>query len=136
MFDLVRTAVIKQFSYHRTSSFRLSFRTFSKLSVATILPPANEIWSKVMFFKSVCHSVQRACGFVYEVTSCVAARSHVPSGKSLSLVPLFLAGGLSVGSLSGGISVGRPPPGIRKAGAAHSSGMLSCLYNEFAKVNP
>ena len=66
---------------------------------------------------------------LYDVTSCLAAWSDVPSRGSLSLVPcssqgvsipgpMFLPGGLCG---EGGLF-----PPIRKAGGTHLSGMLSC----------
>ena len=122
-------------------------------------------------------------GYLHDVTWCLDTWSHVPSGKSLSLVScsfpryLFLVpysflrgslsrglcpmrslgrgvsvqgglfpmwslfkgalwrGSLSRGSLSGGVSVQevsvRRPPGIRKLGDMHPTGMLSCLKNVF-----
>ena len=71
-------------------------------------------------------------GSLYDVTSCVAAWSHGPSGLSLSLVPcsfqeVSVCGSMSGGGLfPGGISVGRPPPRIRKADGRHHTGLLSC----------
>ena len=87
------------------------------------IPPANEVWGKVMFLHlSVSHSVQG--GSLYDVTSCLAAWSHVPSGGGLCLwshVPsrrgLCPGGSLCLGvfsvqrSLSGREFLsGRPPP--------------------------
>ena len=44
-------------------------------------------------FAPVCHSVHRG-GSLYDVTSCLAAWSEVPSGGSLSLVPCSFWGSL------------------------------------------
>ena len=75
---------------------------------------------------------------MYDVTSYLATWSHVPSGGSLFLVPCsFQWGSMSGGSLSRGslsrgslstrgFSVERHPPGIRKAGDTHPTGMHSC----------
>ena len=79
-----------------------------------LLLPANKVWCKVIF-SQVCfsHSVHREEGSLCDVTSCLAARphvppegglclwSHVPSGKSLS--GMFLSRvslSMSRGSLS------------------------------------
>ena len=70
---------------------------------------------------------------LYDVTSCLASRSHVPSGGSLSLV-LCSFRGVSVqgGSLSGGggalfrgVSV-RDPHMVKSSGT-QPTGMRSCL---------
>ena len=86
-------------------------------------------------FSEVCvsHSVHRGWGSLYDVASCLATWSHVPSRGSLSLVPCSFQGGLCHGGslsrggvlCSGGVSVGRPPR-IRKASSTHSTGILSC----------
>ena len=49
------------------------------------LPPANEVWGKVIFSQArVSHSVRGGGGVsLYNVTSCLAVWSHVPSGGSL-----------------------------------------------------
>ena len=52
---------------------------------------------------SVSHSVHREKGSLYNVTSCLAAWPHVPSGGSLSLVPCSFQG------VSGGSPRQRPP---------------------------
>ena len=62
------------------------------------LPPAN-VWGKVIFAQAcVCHSVHWGGG-LYDVTSCLAAWSHVPSRGSLCLVPCSFYGGLYPGGL-------------------------------------
>ena len=66
------------------------------------LPPANEDWGKVMFLHM---SVTVSKGSLYDVSSCLAAWSHVPSGglylwshvSSRGLCPRSL----SMGALSG-----------------------------------
>ena len=62
-------------------------------------------------FLQVCvsHSVHGGGRSLYDVTSCLAAWSHVPSRGSLSLGPCFFEGFLSGGFLSrvgGGLSRG------------------------------
>ena len=76
------------------------------LAHMSVLPPANEIWGKVIFSRSVCKSFCSEGGSLYDVTSCLVPGpmflqssgglcpwSHVPSGQSLS------GGSLSRGSL-------------------------------------
>ena len=89
-------------------------------------------------FAPVCHSVQG--GSLYDVTSCLAAWSHIPSGGSLSrgslsgvsvqggsLSGVSVGGGVFVqgGSLSGGSLSGGPPVWLR-AGGTYPTGMHSC----------
>ena len=53
-----------------------------------LLAPANKVWGKVMFLHVyTCLSFLFRGGSLYDVTSCMAAWSHVPSRRSLSLVP-------------------------------------------------
>ena len=66
-----------------------------------LLPPANEVWGKVMFSQA---SVCPRGGFLYDVTSCLAAWSHVPGGT--------VEGGLCLGgflSRGRGVSVREIP---------------------------
>ena len=64
---------------------------------AFLLPHANKIWGKVIFSQAcVSHSVHGG-GSLYDVTSCLAGWSHVPSRGSLSS-----GGSLSRGCMSGG----------------------------------
>ena len=83
-----------------------------------------EVWGKVIFSQACAsQSVHRGRGSLYDVTSCLAAWSHVPSGKGVFVPgPMFLlgvsvqevlclegslsGGSLSKGSLSGGLSPG------------------------------
>ena len=89
-----------------------------------LLPPANEVCGKVMLlYLSVSHSVHG--GALYDVTSCLAAWSHVPSRG------LCLDGSLSGGVCGEGVSVkgglcerGQKPPSSA-ATRAHT-GMHSC----------
>ena len=62
-------------------------------------------------------------GSLYDVTSCLAASSHVPSGASVP-GPMFLLGGLSLVPCS----FQRPPsPAATEASGTHRTGMHSCL---------
>ena len=45
------------------------------------LQPANEVWDKVMFLTGVCP--REGGGSLYEVTSCLAAWSHLPSRRGV-----------------------------------------------------
>ena len=58
-----------------------------------LLPPANEVWGKVMFLHMSAILFIGEAG-LYDVTSCLAPWSHVPSRGSLSLVPCSFQGGL------------------------------------------
>ena len=71
----------------------------------------------------------------YDATSFLAARSHVPSGDSLSLVPcsyqgVYVQRGLGLGvTVQWGLCQGdlcRGNPQNRKAGSTHPTGMLAC----------
>ena len=81
------------------------------IAVAKYLPPASEVWGKVIFSEACdSHSVHR--GSLCDATSCLAAWFHVPSWLGVSsLVPMFLSrvsvqGGLCPGwSLSRVVSV-------------------------------
>ena len=85
-----------------------------------LLLPANEVWGKVIF-SQVCvnHSVHRGGrGSLYDVTSCWAAWSHVPTRGSLSGRPLS-RGSLSRRSLyRGSVGVGWEG-GIRPVGSLY-----------------
>ena len=69
-------------------------------------------------FTSIYHAVDVGRGSLYDVTSCLADWSHVPSGVPMSLVPCSFGGSLSLvpcslqggGGLSRGISLTEPPP--------------------------
>ena len=67
------------------------------------LPPANEVWGKVMFLLA-CLILFTGGGSLYDVTSCQAAWSHVPSSPCSSGGLCLEGGSLSRESLSG-----RPP---------------------------
>ena len=91
-----------------------------------LLPPGNKVWGKVMFYTCLSFCPHGGSGSLYDVTSCLAAWPHIPSGVSLSLAPCSFLGvllsGVSVrwfggGVLRPGVSVrGLPdkrPPGQR-----------------------
>ena len=104
------------------------------ISVSTTCP---KVWRKVIFSRTqacVSHSVQRVVEWIsvkslYDITSCLAAWSHVPSGCSLSggsCLGVSVQGvsvkGVSVsgGSLSRwisvkGVCVGRPVKSVKQA---------------------
>ena len=68
------------------------------------LPPANEVWGKVMFLLACLILFTGGGGCLYDVTTCLAAWSHVSLWGSLSLDPCSLQGdlcpdGVSVWSL-------------------------------------
>ena len=75
----------------------------SASSSQMLLPPANEVWGRVIFSGrvSVILSGGGGGGFLHDVTSCLAVWSHVPSGGvcAWSHVPSRR------GSLSRGVSV-------------------------------
>ena len=109
----------------------------------------NQVWSKVMFSEAfVC--AQGGRGTLYDVTTCLAAWSHVPSGGSLSLhahsggsVQGSVSGGLcpggsmSRGSLSGGLCLGGVSvqgdsiPKQRSLPGAVKSGRYTSYWNVF-----
>ena len=61
-----------------------------------LLPPANEVWGKVIFSQAcVSHSVHEGEGSLYDVTFCLAAWSHVHS-RGLCLWPHVPSRGVSV----------------------------------------
>ena len=83
-------------------------------------------------------------GSLYDVTSCVAACSHVPSGeRTLSLVPCSFQRQVSAHkgsvqgvlvqeiSVQGGVSVGRPPK-IQKSGR-YASNWNAFLLSDLIK---
>ena len=60
-----------------------------------LLPPANEVWGKVMFSQAcVSHSVRG--GSLYDVTSCLAAWCHAPFARVSVSGPMFFPEGVSV----------------------------------------
>ena len=71
--------------------------------LSRFLLPANELWGKVMFLQ-VSVILSMGGGVLYDVTSCLAAWSHVPSRGSLSLVTCSFMGGFIVSDLWGGKS--------------------------------
>ena len=83
-----------------------------------------EVWGKVIFSEvCVSHSLHRGGRSLYEVTSCLTARSHVPSRGSLS----------SGFSVHGGLCLclcprRHPPVAIRNAGGTHPTGKLSSPF--------
>ena len=85
--------------------------TLGLLRRSLYLPPAKEVWGKVMFLHvSVNHS-ERGERSLYDVTSCLVAWSHVP-----------VRGGLP--TAGGGLRT--IPTRTRKVGGAHPTGILSC----------
>ena len=108
--------------------------------VSFVKKRANEVWGKVMFLH-ICHSVHGGGGCLwslYDVTSCLAAWSHVafqgglclwshvPSGKSPSRGSLSGCGGLP----DRNASLDTPPPPDRdppygKERAVHI--LLECI---------
>ena len=83
------------------------------------LPPANEVWGKVMFYMCLSFCSQEDGG--------------LPRGGGV----LHPSGGDCIkgdgGLPSGGL--GTPPIRTRKLGAAHPAGMLSCYYcNHFLQL--
>ena len=56
---------------------------------SNLLPPAKEVWGKVMFSQVVVCPQE---GSLHDVTSCLAAWSHVPSRGFLPLVPCSFPG--------------------------------------------
>ena len=77
-------------------------------------------------FRSMCHSVLRGEGEVslYDVTSCLAARSHAPSGGLCSCTH-FPSRGRAGGSLSRGVSV----KGDRDLPRGHWMGRYASHWN-------
>ena len=88
----------------------------------SFLPPANEVWGKVIF-SATCVFLFGG-GYLYDVTSCLAAWSHVPSGKGVSVPGPMFRGGVSVRELS----LDRDSPIWWRAGGMHPTGMLPCWY--------
>ena len=90
-----------------------------------LLPPGNKVWGKVMFYTCLSFYPHGGSGSLYDVTSCLAAWPHIPSGVSLSLAPCSFLGvlrpGVSVRGLGGfsvqgylfGVSLTRDPRGQR-----------------------
>ena len=109
-------------------------KIFSITCCPTLLLPTNQVWGKVIFSQACAsHSVHR--GSLYDVTSCLAAWFHVPSGGSLFLVPYsywglcqggLCQGGLCLGSLCRRVSVqgGLCPRGVSVQGGSLSKGGL------------
>ena len=92
------------------------------LNSINLLPPANEVWGKVMFLHMSVILSTGWRGSLYDVTSCpmfllrgLCLWPHVTSGGSLSRE------GLCPGGLPD-----RDPP-YRRAGGAHLTGMHSCF---------
>ena len=96
-----------------------------------------------------CFSVQGVGGgSLYDVTSCLAAWSHVPSrdslpplgggsasgGRSASRGSAFRGGLYPWVCLQGEDGGGQPPPQIRKAGGTHPTGMFFCFARFFPKI--
>ena len=79
-----------------------------------LLPPGNKVWGKVMFYTCLSFCPHGGSGSLYDVTSCLAAWPHIPSGVSLSLAPCSFLGvlrpGVSVRGFGGG--GGSPSRGI------------------------
>ena len=65
------------------------------------------MWGKVIFSQVFVHGGggwgRRGMGSLCDVTSCLAAWSHVPSRGSLSLVPCSIGGGGRWASVHGGL---------------------------------
>ena len=118
------------------------FPTYSNLTVADLhrqisdacphhwqsfcsLPRANAVWGKVMFLHT--SVILSTGGGLYDVTSWLAAWSHVPSRGSLSLVPCSFWG-ISVQGWSVEFIMKHC---IRKAGSTHPTGMLYCFHAVF-----
>ena len=89
--------------YRRYHCHYCHYRLWDGSPEITILPPANEVWGKVIFSQV---SLSVHMGSMYDVTSCLAARSHVPSGGSLSLIPCSFWGVF----VHGGLCHRHPPP--------------------------
>ena len=96
-----------------------------------LLPPANEVWGKVMFLHKTIILFIGEAG-LYDVISCLAAWSHVPSrGLCLwSHVPprgvsvsgsMFLPGGLCLGVSLTEIPLHTDCPRQRPPGQRHSN---------------
>ena len=109
--------------------------TVHMVQVGLYYRPHTKFGASLYFHRCVSHSV-RGGGVLYDVTSCLAVWSHVPSGKgglcAWSHVP---SGGLCTGaSLSGGVCPGgvclcqADPPGTVK------SGRYASYWNAFLLV--
>ena len=85
----------------------------ARLFPALLLPPANEVWGKVMFY--TCLSVHGGKGV------CLQGGLHLGG--------VCLQGGLPKGSASAGVG---NPSGTRKADGAHPTRMLSCFLPHFS----
>ena len=81
------------------------------LNSINLLPPANEVWGKVMFLHMSVILSTGWRGSLYDVTSL----SHVPSGGSLSMAPCYFRGSLSREGLCPGETPDRDPP-LQKSG--------------------
>ena len=136
--------------HHLSWFYKLGIRRYG-FSIILLLPPANEVWGKLMFSQTCVSHSDHSEGSPYDVTSYVAARLHVPSrvfvqwvsvqgvcvqrGISVQKGSLSRGGGISLrGSVKGDVCLGslcpgglcREPPGIRKTCGTHPFGMLSC----------
>ena len=101
--------------------------SISDFSILSSLPPANEVWGKVIFSQAcVKNSVHRGRGCLVWGRGVPGARG-VPGpggpGPGGCLVP----GG---GSWSWGVPGGDPPRTATAAGGTHPTGMHSCLRSD------
>ena len=93
-------------------------------------------------FRSICYSVHWGGGPLYDVTSCLAASSHVPSRGVSVPGSMFLSmsgESLSRWSLSRGVYVGRPlsPPRNQKSGQYTSYWnvfLFRLCFNKLTKI--
>ena len=92
-----------------------------------LLPPANEVWGKVMLLQ-VCHSVHGSWGGEGGFSACI--RDHMTRGSGVS----ESRGGLHPGG------VGRFPQDTwdtmgygQQMGGTNPTGMLSRCYNHFSE---
>ena len=96
--------------------------TFQDLKTGFILTARKRSLGQGNVFRGVCLSM----GCLYDVTSCLAAWSHVPSGGLCPWSHIPSGKSLSRRVREGGLC--RETPGIRKAGGLHPTVMVSCVW--------
>ena len=100
------TDITSQTTCHSGQEIVLKVRTSGFLSTRVhyeqVITTRKRSLGQGNVFTHVCYSVHRGRGSLYDVTSCLVAWSHVPSGVSVS-GPMFLPGDLCPeGTLSEG----------------------------------
>ena len=103
----------------------VKIHSHGKTSTSLLLPPANEVWGKVMYvFTGVCLSTGGG------VPTSLEGAGGIPIGRRR----VCLQGGMGSAyrgrgsAYSGGWA---DPPQTRKAGSTYPTGMFSCSYEHY-----